>query len=141
MLGRLDEALRLGRHAVDLDPLNADSWEFLVQIELFMGRLDQAAADGKKAFELNLDVWPGPILLRQIYVMQGRPQDALPEIELVRYDPAPAFLYAIAYYALGRKKESDAALSELIAKYPRNAYLIAVIYAFVNQADKKRAKT
>jgi tetratricopeptide (TPR) repeat protein len=28
-LGRFDEALQLDRRAVDLDPLNADSWELL----------------------------------------------------------------------------------------------------------------
>ena len=85
---------------------------------------------------LSPDVWPGPILLSEIYVMQGRPQEAVPEIELVRYDPTRAFLYAIAYYGLGRKKESDAALSELIAKYPRNAYQIAEVYAFRNQSNE-----
>jgi hypothetical protein len=77
------------------------------------------------------------MVLSQIYVMQGRPQDALPEIELVRYDPTRAFLYAIAYYALSRKKESDAALSELIAKYHAGgAYQIAEVYAFRNQPDE-----
>jgi hypothetical protein len=49
-------------------------------------------------------------------VMQGRPQNALAEIERVRYDPVRTFLYAIAYHALARKKESDTALRELIAK-------------------------
>jgi hypothetical protein len=69
--------------------------------------------------------------------MQGRPQDALPEIELVRPDPIRAFLYPIAYYALGRKKESDAALSELIAKYhAAGAYQIAEVYGFRNQSDE-----
>jgi tetratricopeptide (TPR) repeat protein len=102
-----------------------------------MGQLDQAAADVKKGLELSPDAWPGPILLSQIYVMQGRAQDALPEIELVRYDSARAFLYPIAYYALGRKKESDAALSELIAKYhASDAYDIAEVYAFRNQSDE-----
>ena len=56
ILGRFDEALQLGRRAVDLDPLNADSWESLGEIEFFMGQLDQAAADCKKALELNPDV-------------------------------------------------------------------------------------
>ena len=37
MLGRLDEALPLIRRAVDLDPLNADSWERLAEIEFFDG--------------------------------------------------------------------------------------------------------
>jgi tetratricopeptide (TPR) repeat protein len=137
MLGRLDEALQLDRRAVELDPLNAESWEFRGETEFFMGQLNQAAADSKKALELNPDVWPGPILLSQIYVVQGRPQNALAEIELVRSDPARAFLYAVAYYALGRQKEADSALSELIAKYHSgNAYEIARVYAFRKQPDE-----
>jgi TolB-like protein/DNA-binding winged helix-turn-helix (wHTH) protein/Tfp pilus assembly protein PilF len=136
-LGRFDDALQLSRRAVDLDPLNADSWESIAETEFFMGQLDQAAADCKKALELNPDVAAANMLLSEIYVMQGRPDDALPEIELVRYDPVRAFLYPIAYYALGRKKESDAALSKLIAKYHAGmAHQIADVYAFRNQSDE-----
>ena len=59
------------------------------------------------------------------------------EIELVHYDPVRAFLNAIAYHALGRKKESDAALRELITKYhATNACEIATVYAFRNQPDE-----
>jgi tetratricopeptide (TPR) repeat protein len=120
-----------------LDPLNPGSWERLGDIEYRMGQLDEAAADGKKALELSPDVWPGPILLSKIYVMQGRPKGALPKIELVRYDAERAFLYAIAYYAIGRKKESDAPLSKLIAKYhASNQYQIAEVYAFRTQSDE-----
>jgi TolB-like protein/DNA-binding winged helix-turn-helix (wHTH) protein/cytochrome c-type biogenesis protein CcmH/NrfG len=136
MLGRFDEALQL-RRAVDLDPLNANSWESLGETEFWMGQLDEAAADSKKGLALSPDGFPGPLQLSQIYVMQGRPQDALPEIELVRYDPFRAFLYAIAYHALGRKKESDAALSKLITKYHASmAYQIAQVYAFRNQSNE-----
>jgi TolB-like protein/DNA-binding winged helix-turn-helix (wHTH) protein len=136
MLGRFDEALQL-RRAVDLDPLNANSWESLGETEFWMGQVDEAAADSKKGLALSTDGFPGPIQLSQIYVMQGRPQDALPEIELVRYDPFRAFLYAIAYHALGRKKESDAALSKLITKYHASmAYQIAQVYAFRNQSNE-----
>jgi TolB-like protein/DNA-binding winged helix-turn-helix (wHTH) protein len=137
MLGRFDEALQLNRRALDLDPLNADSWESLAETEFFMGQLDKAAADCKKALELNPDVVAAHMVLSQIYVMQERPHDALPELELERYDPVRAFLYPIAYYALGRKNESDAALNELIAKYHSGAaYQIAEVYAFRNQSDK-----
>jgi TolB-like protein/DNA-binding winged helix-turn-helix (wHTH) protein/Flp pilus assembly protein TadD len=136
ILGRLDEALPLHRRAVDLDPLNADSWEQLAETEFFMGQLNEAVADFKKALELNPDVVAAHMCLGQIYVMQGR-QDALLEIELVRHPFARASLYAIAYYALGREKESDAALSELIAKYHEGgAYQIAEVYAFRNQSDE-----
>jgi TolB-like protein/Tfp pilus assembly protein PilF len=137
MLGRVDEALRLHGRAVDLDPLNADSWESLAETEVFMGQLDQAAADCKKALELNPDVEAAHMMLSQIYVIQGRPQQALSEIELVHYDPVRASLYPMAYYALGRKKEADAALSEFIAKYHAvAAFQIAEVYAFRNQPDE-----
>ncbi len=137
ILGRFDKALPLSRRAVDLDPLNAGSWEVLGETELFMGQPDEAVAALKKAIELNPDFWNGHIFLSQIYITQGRPQDALPEIERVHYDSFRVSLYAIAYHALGRKNESDGALSELIGKYPAGSeYLIAEVYAFRNQPDE-----
>src|SRR5467141_3669769 len=137
LFGRFDEALPLNRRAVALDPLNADSWESLGETEFFMGQLEKAAADVKKGLELSPDVWPGPGLLGEIYVMQGRPQDALPEIELVRQPFLRAFLFAIAYHALDREKESDTALRELVAKYREGGgYQIAQVYAFRNESDE-----
>ena len=134
IFGRFDEALKLNRRAVDLDPLDANSWERLGETEVFMGQLDQAAADCKKALELNPEVSG---VLSQIYLMQGRPQDALREVERVHYAPLRAFLYALTYHALGREKESDAALRELKMKYhASNAFEIAEVYAFRNQTDE-----
>jgi TolB-like protein/Flp pilus assembly protein TadD len=137
ILGRFDEALQLLRRAVDLDPLNAHSWGSLGETEFRGGKLDEAEADLKKAHELRPDDFSSSMLSSEIYVMQGRPQDALPEIERLGYDPVRIFLHAIAYHALGRKKKSDAALRELIAKYQAiDPYLIAEVYAFRNQSDE-----
>ena len=136
-LGRFDQALQLARQAIDLDPLNADSWENLGEIEFMAGQLDKAAADCQKALELNPDVPGGHVFLIQIYLVQGRPQDALPEIERVSADSLRSVLYAIAYHTLGREKESDAALSDLIVKFhASDAYGIASVYAFRNQSDE-----
>ena len=65
------------------------------------------------------------------------PQDAWPEIECVQVAPLRAARYAAAYYALGREKESDTALNELIAKYHAAwAYQIAEVYASRNQPNE-----
>jgi TolB-like protein/DNA-binding winged helix-turn-helix (wHTH) protein/Flp pilus assembly protein TadD len=137
LLGRFDEALQLDRRAVDLDPINAESWESLAETEFYAGQLDEAAADAKKALELSPDVWPGHLLSGKIYMAQGRPEEVLREIQLVRYDSHRAFLYAMAYYAMGRHKESDTALRELIAKdHARSPYLIATLHAFGNRPDQ-----
>ncbi|MDB4871746.1 MAG: Tetratricopeptide 2 repeat protein [Gemmatimonadales bacterium] len=136
IFGRFDEALRLNRRATELDPLNAGGWDALAETEFLAGQLDKAAAHGKKALELNPDVWPGSILQSRIYIMQGRPQEALSESERVRDGATRTLLHAIAYFALGRKRDSDAALNELIAKYPRNTYHVATVYAFRNQSTE-----
>jgi TolB-like protein/DNA-binding winged helix-turn-helix (wHTH) protein/Tfp pilus assembly protein PilF len=135
--GRFDEALQLNRRAIDLDPLNAGSWESLAETEFMMGQLNQSAEDSKKALEVNPDHFSSPVNLSRVYLLQGRPQDALREIERVKIDAYRAYLYALAYYALGRKKESDAALSDLIAKYhSSDAFGIAEVYAFRNQPNE-----
>ena len=135
--GHFDVALQLNRKAIDLDPLNAGSWASLASTEYIMGQLDQYVADSKKALEVNPDDANSLILLSRIYLMQGRPQNALREIERVPYPPNRAQLYALAYYALGQKQDSDAALRELMTKYhASNAFEIATIYAFRNQTDE-----
>jgi TolB-like protein/DNA-binding winged helix-turn-helix (wHTH) protein/cytochrome c-type biogenesis protein CcmH/NrfG len=137
MFRRSDEALALARRAVELDPLNPGSWSALGEIKYSEGQLAEAEADVKKSLELSPDVFPGPILLSKIYVMEGRPQDALAEIERVRTDATRAWLYAVTYAAQGREKETDAALKELIAKYStRTAYSVAAVYALRNQRDE-----
>ncbi len=137
ILGHLDEALQLTRRAVDLDPLNVHAWEGLGEIEFRAGKLGEAEADLKKAHELRPDYFLSSMFLSEIYVMQGRPQDALPEIERVGYDKERRFLYAITYHALGRKQDSDAAMSELIAKYQAiDSYQIAEVYAFRGQSGE-----
>jgi len=137
ILGRFDEALPLDRRAVELDPLNAESWETLGETEFFMGQLDEAAVNQKRALELKPDLWFCRYFLSHTYILQGRPQDALPEIDRVQLKDWGLYLHALAYYGLGKKKESDAALTELIAKYQAvDEYLIAKIYAFRNQPDE-----
>lgn len=100
-----------------MDPLNAFSWENLGEIEFYREKLDEAAVDAKKARELNSDYQFSHALLSEIYIIEGRPSDALPEIERLRYPFIRACVDAIAFHALGREKKSDIALRDLIAKY------------------------
>ena len=137
LFGRFDEALRLLRRALELDPLNPRMRLGLGQFEYWMGSLDQAIADLKKGLELNPKA-AAHVILAEIYVIQGRSEDALAEIEQIR--PGSPFRLqesAIAYHALGRENESETALQELITKYQTVAALqIAEVYAFRNERDK-----
>ena len=135
-LGRFEEALELGRREVALDPLNASERGWLAQIYFIMGRQEEAAMGFRKAFELNPDL-PYREALGFVYLAQGRAQDALAEIEREPVAVLRLQGYAVVYYALGRKKESDTALSELIAKYQTDdGFQIAGVYAFRHEPDK-----
>jgi tetratricopeptide (TPR) repeat protein len=120
-----------------LDPLNALERGWLGQICLVTGRQKEAEISLKKAFELNPSLPDYREILGLLYLAQGRAQDALAEIE--REPDASLRLQgrAVVYYALGRKKESDTALSELIAKHQTDeAFQIAEVYAFRLEPDK-----
>jgi TolB-like protein len=134
--GRFEQALELAHRAVKVDPFDALSRYRVGWVEYHMGALDEAISDLKRAFELNPDA-PGHGLLAEIYVLQGRPQDALPEIERERIGLFRLQHHAIAYLALGREKDADAALSELIEQYHAiAAFQIAEVYAFRKQPDE-----
>jgi TolB-like protein/cytochrome c-type biogenesis protein CcmH/NrfG len=139
ILGRFDEALSLDHRAVELDPLSAENWESLGEAQFFTGQLNEAATNVKHALELKPDLWFSHSCLSQIYVLQGRPRDALPEIDRVEQNVQDwgLRLHALAYFALEQRKESDTALSQLIAKDQKTAeYEIAEVYAFRNQLNE-----
>jgi TolB-like protein/TPR repeat protein len=136
-LGRFEEAIRLARRSVELDPLNGRNRVVLGQLEYWMGALDEAVVDIKKGVELSPKV-PGYIFLAEIYVIQGRSQDAFAEIGQERTGYVFSLQhYAIAYHAFGQEEKSDAALRELITKYHSiAAFQIAQVYAFRRQPDQ-----
>jgi TolB-like protein/Tfp pilus assembly protein PilF len=136
-LGHLDEGLTLNRQAVALDPLSAEAQLFLGIAALYAGRLEEAAAGFTKALELN-PVYPSTrAFLGRLYLAQSHPQEALAEMDR---EPEPYWRFygqALAYHALGRKKEADAALTELIAKHEGLApFQVACVFAFRGEADR-----
>jgi TolB-like protein/DNA-binding winged helix-turn-helix (wHTH) protein/Tfp pilus assembly protein PilF len=135
--GRFEEAAELVRRAIALDPLNAALRGSLAEICFTMGRLEEAEVHFQKALELDPDLPPNHEGLALVYLAQGRAQDALAEIEREQMGMWRLQGQAVAYYALRRKKESDTALSELIAKYQsQNAFLIAEVYSFRKEPDQ-----
>ena len=70
-------------------------------------------------------------------LLKGDAQGALAEIEQETSEIWKMIGLPMAYHALGRKADSDAALAALIAKYEKDApYNIAYVYAFRGEADK-----
>ena len=136
-LGRLDEALRLARRVVEIDPLSSASWMVSECGRTYAGRFEEAVSAWKKALELSPERPSLHGLLGMAAVLQGRPQEALAEIQ--KEPDALWRLYglAIAHHALKDNKHADEALTELIARFKDDAaYQIAAVYAFRGEADR-----
>jgi tetratricopeptide (TPR) repeat protein len=136
-LGHPDEAFARYHEAMEIDPL-APIRHHEVGLALhYAGRQQEAAAALKKSLELAPDLENSHCLLSRVYLAQSRPRDALAEAEKETHPIFRACGLALAYYALGRKKESDANLAELLNKYQAEAlYQIADVYAFRGEKDR-----
>jgi tetratricopeptide (TPR) repeat protein len=136
-LGRLDEALALDEAVVRRDPVNGNTLSTLGYHQRMAGRLDAAIA----SFHTVLSLAPGRggphAQLGNALLLKGDAQGALAEIEQETSEAWKMIGLPMAYHALGRKADSDAALAALIAKYEKDCpYNIAYVYAYRGEADK-----
>jgi TolB-like protein/DNA-binding winged helix-turn-helix (wHTH) protein/Tfp pilus assembly protein PilF len=137
LLGNLDEAVKLGEQAVALDPLDTISRLQLGYVLYVASRYDQAQAELQKSLDLNPQAAFVHVTLGKILIAEAKPQQALAEMEKEPNDWERLTALALVYHALGREQDSNAALTQLIAKHDTDsAYQIAEAYAFREQSDK-----
>jgi TolB-like protein/DNA-binding winged helix-turn-helix (wHTH) protein/predicted Zn-dependent protease len=137
ILGDLDQAIKLDEQVVALDPLSGNSYWRLGYLLYAAGRYDEARAEMQKALDLNPQGAFIHLTLDKILIEQGKPQQALAQIEQEPSEWAKLTGQALAYHALGREQDSNAALEALITKYRVPvAYQIAEVYAYRGESDK-----
>ena len=70
-------------------------------------------------------------------LLENHAPAALAEIEQEKNEPARLIGLPMVYHALGRKADSETALTTLIAKFEKDwSYNIAYVYAFRGDSDK-----
>jgi tetratricopeptide (TPR) repeat protein len=137
ILGNLDQAIKLYEQAVALDPLRTNSHLGLAYLLYVAGRYDQARAALQKALDLNPQAALAHHTLGKILMAEGKPRQALAEIEKETLEWAKFTGESLAYHALGREQDSNAALAGLIAKHQTLfAFQIAQVYAYRGESDR-----
>jgi TolB-like protein/Flp pilus assembly protein TadD/class 3 adenylate cyclase len=136
-LGRLDEALTLEEALVRRDPVNVSALYNLGVNQRNAGRYDAAIASFRTVLSLSPSRGEAHSELGTALRLKGDAAAALAEIEQEKIEAYRMIGLPMAYCALGRKSDADAALNALIAKYEKEApYNIAYVYAFCGDADK-----
>jgi Flp pilus assembly protein TadD len=119
--GRLEDAERVLKRAIDLDPLNAEAYNALGYFFAESGiKLDEAFRLINRAVELNPDAGHIVDSLGWVHYMQGRYEEAVIEleraVELLKASP-DAVIYehlGDAYTQLGREAEAQEAYREAL---------------------------
>ena len=136
-LGRVDQALELETAIIRRDPVNVDALFNLGYYQRMAGRYDDAIASYRTVLSLSPGNGGARYNLGIALLLKGDATGALAEIEQETSENWRMIGLPMAYHALGRKAESDQALTTLVGKYEKDsAENIAYVYAFRDQADK-----
>ncbi len=136
-LGRFDEAVGFYQRALTRDPLNVRVHNNLGLALFYAGRLQEAEAALLKLLELRPGLASGHAHLGQVLLARGQHEAALAAIEQEPSEVWRTIGLALAYHALHRRGDGDAALRELTRKFANEwAYNIAQVHAFRGEIDE-----
>ena len=137
IFGRYDEAVKLTRKVIEIDPVSINGYSSLSYTLYYQGKYDESIASCRKSLELNPQYPSIHMIMSFDYLRKGMPDSALAEIKKEHEPWMQESGIAMVYYALGKKKEADDKLADFIKDFQNvGAYQVAEIYAFRNEKDK-----
>jgi TolB-like protein len=135
--GRWDDALRLINAALAQDPLDANSFQYLALIQAHRGHLSEAEAALRRGLDIRPTYAYGHYYLGLLLLERGNREAPLLEMEQEATDDGKQAGLAMVYYALGRREESDTALTRLVKERADvDAFMVAAVFAFRGQLDE-----
>ena len=135
-LGHWDDALKVLTASLERDPLNPSSYFYLSGLQIRRDRLPEAEAAIRRTLDLSETFTFAHYELGKMLLIRGKPQEALSESLKEPSNAGRLIGTALAYFALGRKAESDAAVVLMLKSYAAIPSAIAAIYAFRGESDE-----
>jgi TolB-like protein/cytochrome c-type biogenesis protein CcmH/NrfG len=136
--GQFDKALELDEKSIALDPVNPSKYYDLAWIYYVAGKYPEALAANQRMLDLD----PGAredyyTLAAYFSLAKGDPAGALTAIESEKKVRESCACLVLAYDALGRKADADAALANLELHHAHDgAYAIGSAYANRGALDR-----
>jgi tetratricopeptide (TPR) repeat protein len=135
-MGRWDEAVKQANAALAQDPLNQPTYFNLSLTQERRGRLEEAEAAARRALDINPTGNFGHYILGDILLYRNQADAALTEFSKEKVEAARHGGSAMAYFAMGRQADSDAALAQMIKGQANRPYFIARVYGFRGEPDE-----
>ena len=136
-LGRLTEAIAVGRRATEIDPLSAIAWSNLGLYLTFHRDYSAAHEALRRCLEINPESSFGGHHVAILRLLEGNAAEALATARKIGIEFFRLSDVAMAEHSLGHEKESQQALNELIAKHAADgAYQVTEALAWRGEKDK-----
>jgi tetratricopeptide (TPR) repeat protein len=136
ILGRGDDALKYVNASLAVDPLDPSGYFWLSIVQLRRGRLTEGEAAIRRAIEMSPTSIFDHYILGCVLLGRNQLEPALAEFLKDLSDGARIEGSAMAYFALGRKRDSDAALAQALESYAGRPTGIAAVYAFRGESSE-----
>jgi TolB-like protein/Tfp pilus assembly protein PilF len=134
--GHHDEATRLMREGLALDPLQTEGYVFYGRALMVQGRNEEAEAIARKGLDLQPDAARLHVILTQIAILRGQYAAALAEAKLEGKGFWSDYAITLAQQKQGNSEVADAALRWFIDHNSDFAgSQIAIIYALRQEPD------
>ncbi len=135
-LGRCREAEQFYKKALTFNPLKPIIYLDLGNSMSCDGRFAEATTTFGKILEIDPGYQRAHMYIGRNYLLMGKPELALKEIEQENMEIFKTFGLALAYHALGNKKNADEMLKNFTDNYQNSwAYLLAQLHAFRGEKD------
>ena len=137
IMGRWDEALKLVNRSLALDPLSPNGNSALAAIQVHRGRLQEAEAAARRTLASSPAFTFAHSNLGVVLLARGEAGAAL--VEMLHEEDGARRLggSAMAYFALGRRPESDSALGQLKRDHgDQSPFQVARVCAFRGELDE-----
>jgi TolB-like protein len=136
-MGRSDDAMRFINASLARDPLNPNAYALLSLVQHGRGRLEEAEAAIRRTLEISPTHSLGRFWLGNVLLTRTQPDAALAEMLKVKDEAYRLSGSAMAFFALGRKGDSDAALAQMVKSHAdSDPFHIALVYAFRGESDE-----
>jgi TolB-like protein/Flp pilus assembly protein TadD len=136
-LGRLKEAIPINEFILTRDPVNVNYMSTLGYNYIRAGRFDEAIAKLQKVLSLRPGRGSANFQLGVALLFKGDAAAALVQMQQESSEPVRLLGLAMAYHALGKKADADAALTQVMEKYNKDyPYNIAFVHSYCGDADK-----
>jgi adenylate cyclase len=137
IVGQWAQAVQFLDAARAVDPLQPSVYEWSCYVYPMLGRVAEAEQVCRRALEISPTYTGGAYNLGLTQLMQGKAEAALTQMKKVTDPGLQLAGLALAYQALHRSKDAEAALVRLVAEHAEDMPMaIADVYAFRGQNDQ-----